>query len=59
MPVDENGGEPIKLQRLRLRNDSSRARTLSVTSYVEWTLGENRESSQMHVVTAWDDGARL
>ena len=50
VPVDENGGEPIKLQRLRLRNDSSRRRRLSVTYYVEWTLGENRESSQMHVV---------
>ncbi|MGA2975557.1 MAG: glucoamylase family protein [Spirochaetia bacterium] len=58
VPVDENGGEPIKLQRLRLRNDSSRARTLSVTSYAEWTLGENRESSQMHVVTSWDDEIR-
>jgi cyclic beta-1,2-glucan synthetase len=55
VPVDENGGEPIKLQRLRLRNDSSRQRKLSVTYYVEWTLGENRESSQMHVVTHWDD----
>jgi cyclic beta-1,2-glucan synthetase len=55
VPVDENGGEPIKLQRLRLRNDSSRRRRLSVTYYVEWTLGENRESSQMHVVTQWDD----
>jgi cyclic beta-1,2-glucan synthetase len=55
VPVDENGGEPIKLQRLRLRNDSSRARTLSVTYYAEWTLGENRETSQMHVITSWDE----
>jgi cyclic beta-1,2-glucan synthetase len=55
VPVDEKGGEPIKLQKLRLRNDSSRHRKLSVTYYVEWTLGENRESSQMHVVTYWDD----
>ena len=55
VPVDERGGEPIKLQRLLLRNDSSRHRKLSVTYYVEWTLGENRESSQMHVVTHWDD----
>ncbi|MGD0458927.1 MAG: glucoamylase family protein [Terriglobia bacterium] len=55
VPVDEKGGEPIKLQRLQLRNDSSRHRKLSVTYYVEWTLGENRESSQMHVVTHWDD----
>ncbi len=58
VPMDENGGEPIKLQRLRLRNDSSRARTLSFTYYAEWTLGENRESSQLHVVTGWDDEAR-
>jgi cyclic beta-1,2-glucan synthetase len=55
VPVDEKGGEPVKLQRLRLRNDSPGNRTLSVTYYVEWTLGENRESSQMHVVTQWDD----
>jgi len=55
VPVDEDGGEPIKLQRLRLKNDSSRPRTLSVTYYVEWTLGENRESSQSHVITRWDD----
>jgi cyclic beta-1,2-glucan synthetase len=55
VPVDEKGGEPIKLQRLLLRNDSSRHRKLSVTYYVEWTLGEHRESSQMHVATYWDD----
>ena len=55
VPVDDNGGEPIKLQRLLLRNDTTRPRTLSVTYYVEWTLGESRESSQMHIVTEWDD----
>ena len=55
VPVDDQGGEPIKLQRLILRNDSARPRKLSVTYYVEWTLGESRESSQMHVVTDWDD----
>jgi cyclic beta-1,2-glucan synthetase len=55
VPLDENGGEPIKLQRLRLRNDSSTHRRLSATYYVEWTLGESRESSQMHIVTHWDD----
>jgi len=58
VPVDENGGQPIKLQRLRLTNSSSRRRTLSVTCYVELILGENRESSQMHVMTSWDDEAR-
>ncbi len=58
VPADERGGEPVKLQRLRVRNDSQRVRSLSVTYYAEWTLGENRESSQMHVVTAWDDETR-
>jgi len=55
VPVDEKGGDPIKLQKLRLKNDSSRPRKLSVTYYVEWTLGENSEASQMHVTTSWDD----
>ena len=55
VPVDDKGGEPLKLQRLKLRNDSPRTRKLSLTNYVEWTLGEFRESSQMHIVTNWDD----
>lgn len=58
VPMDESGGEPIRVQRLRLRNDSSRRRKLSVTFYVEWTLGENREESQMHVVSQWDSEMR-
>ena len=57
VPVDDAGGEPLKLQRLSLRNDSARPRRLSVTYYAEWTLGECRESSQMHVVSNWDDEA--
>jgi cyclic beta-1,2-glucan synthetase len=58
VPVNESGGEPVKLQRLRLKNDTSHARALSLTYFVEWTLGENRESSQMHVITSWDDEVR-
>ncbi len=58
IPVDESGGQPIKLQRLRLINGSSRRRRLSVTYYAELTLGENRETSQMHVMTNWDDEAQ-
>ena len=34
VPVDEAGGEPIKLQRLKLTNASPRRRSLSVTYYV-------------------------
>jgi len=55
VPVDDQGGQPIKLQRLILHNDTARPRKLSLTYYVEWTLGEDSESSQMHVVTTWDD----
>lgn len=58
VPTDDEGGVPVKLQKLRLRNDSSRRRRLSVTYYVEWTLGETRESTQMHVVTRWDGDLR-
>ncbi|MBE0504493.1 MAG: glycosyl transferase [Desulfuromonadales bacterium] len=58
VPVDDNGGVPIKLQRLRLFNASSRRRRLSVTYYAELILGENRETSQMHVMTNWDDEAQ-
>ena len=54
VPVNDNGGEPIKLQRLRLTNASSRKRKLSITYYVELTLGENRETSSMHVMTNRD-----
>jgi cyclic beta-1,2-glucan synthetase len=58
VPVDEQGGMPVKLQILRLRNDSPRRRKLSATYYVEWTLDEHRESSQMHILTRWDDEVR-
>ena len=58
VPVDESGGQPIKLQRLRLTNGTSRKRRLSLTYYVELTMGENRETSQMHVMTNWDDEAQ-
>ncbi|HEY3490487.1 MAG TPA: glucoamylase family protein [Candidatus Deferrimicrobiaceae bacterium] len=55
VPVDDEGGKPVKLQRLRLKNASSRRRSLSVTYYTDMTLGENRESTQMHVATQWDE----
>lgn len=58
VPMDDAGGEPIRVQRLRLRNDSSRPRRLSITLYVEWTLGEHREDSQVHVVSRWDGETR-
>ncbi len=54
VPTDEGGGEPLKISKLKLRNDSKKTRHLSVTYYVEWTLGEQREMTQQHVVTEWE-----
>jgi cyclic beta-1,2-glucan synthetase len=45
---------PIKYSVIKLRNDSSIPRKLSVTGYVEWVLGDLRSKSSMHVVTEHD-----
>lgn len=58
VPMDDHGGEPIRVQRLRLRNGSSRKRQLSVTFYLEWTLGDDREKTQQHIETKWDDKSK-
>jgi cellobiose phosphorylase len=49
----------VRVQRLRLRNTSSRRRRLSVTNYVEWVMGTTREETQMQIVTRWDGDGRL
>jgi cellobiose phosphorylase len=54
VPVDGSGGLPVRLQRLRLRNNSSRRRKLTVTSYAPLVLGADPEETGMHVVTKWD-----
>lgn len=54
VPVDDAGGDPVKIGILKLRNDSDRPRRLSVTYYAAWTLGEIRELSQRHIVTEWN-----
>ncbi|MGH9593330.1 MAG: GH36-type glycosyl hydrolase domain-containing protein, partial [Bryobacteraceae bacterium] len=46
--------DPIKISRLTLKNDSGRARRLSVTSYAEWVLGSSRAASAPHLVTEVD-----
>jgi cellobiose phosphorylase len=45
---------PVKFAVLKLRNKSGRPRSLSVTSYWEWVLGELRSKNLMHVVTEVD-----
>ncbi len=45
---------PIKISRLKIRNNSGRFRRLSVTAYVEWVLGASRGASAPSVVTEID-----
>jgi cyclic beta-1,2-glucan synthetase len=46
--------DPIKISRLRLRNESGRTRTLSVSSYTEWVLGASRSTASPFVTTEID-----
>ncbi len=55
VPVGEDGsGDPVKIYRLRLRNDSGRQRRLTVAYFAEWVLGSIREDQQGHVRTVYD-----
>ena len=45
---------PIKFSVLKLKNESGRQRKLSVTSYIEWVLGDLRPKSAMHITTSID-----
>ncbi|HEV2616238.1 MAG TPA: glucoamylase family protein [Candidatus Acidoferrales bacterium] len=46
--------DSIKISRLTLRNDSGRARRLSVTAYAEWVLGSSRSTSAPYISTQID-----
>jgi cyclic beta-1,2-glucan synthetase len=46
--------DPIKISRLTLHNRSQRTRRLSVTAYVEWTLGASRAASAPFLATELD-----
>ena len=50
--LDERSG--AKVSRLRLTNDGDRPRRLSVTAYVEWALGPEREHTQHQIRTEYD-----
>ncbi len=54
VPVNDADGLPLRIQRLKLLNKSSRKRYLSVTAYSEWVLGNDKEETQLHVFTEWD-----
>lgn len=58
VPVNDQGGLPVRIQRLLLRNQSSRRRQLSVFSYSELVLGTVKEETQIHIVTEWDSDSQ-
>ncbi|MFN0101070.1 MAG: GH36-type glycosyl hydrolase domain-containing protein [Bryobacteraceae bacterium] len=58
VPVHAERADPVRVQRLRLKNKSSQRRRLSVTSYSEFVLGGDREVTQMHVVSSWDESSK-
>ena len=56
VPFGEDGPrEQVKIYRLRLRNHSSKMRTLTVTYFAEWVLGTQREEQASHVYTSFDE----
>jgi cyclic beta-1,2-glucan synthetase len=50
VPVDDS----IKISRLKITNESGRARKLSVTGYVEWVLGKSRQACAPFILTEID-----
>jgi cellobiose phosphorylase len=58
VPAQEDREDPIRIQRLRIRNRSSRSRRLSVTVYSEFVLGQDRETTQMHIACSWDESSK-
>ncbi|HEU4779381.1 MAG TPA: glucoamylase family protein [Steroidobacteraceae bacterium] len=46
--------DPIKIYRLRVRNESPRRRSISVTAYVEWVLGPSRVAGAPLILTEHD-----
>jgi len=53
VPVDD----PIKICRLKLTDQTGRARRLAVTGYVEWVLGTARGAAAPFIVTELDAAA--
>jgi cyclic beta-1,2-glucan synthetase len=58
VPVGDNGdGDTVKVCRLRLRNDSGRPRSLTVTYFAEWVLGTTREEQLAHIHTLREEAS--
>ncbi|HKY22593.1 MAG TPA: glucoamylase family protein [Vicinamibacterales bacterium] len=46
--------DPVKVLRLRVRNEGSEPRELSICYYVDWCLSDNRSRSAAHIFTSID-----
>ncbi len=55
VPVQAEGGDPVKVCRLRLRNASARPRRLTVVYIAEWVLGSTREDQLAKVRVSRDE----
>ncbi len=51
----DGAGDPVKVCRLRLRNDSAGRRRIAVHWFAEWVLGANREDQRLHLQAARDE----
>lgn len=49
---------PVKIIKVRLENTSERPRRLTITYYVEWVLGVNRDTSQPFVVPEYEESCQ-
>ena len=58
VPVQTERADPLRVQRLKIRNKSSQRRRLSVTAYSEFVLGSDRETTQMHITSTWDEASK-
>jgi cyclic beta-1,2-glucan synthetase len=54
--VDQN--DPVKISVLKLRNDGTARKKLTLTWYVEWVLGVNRELTQYQIRTSFDEATQ-
>jgi cyclic beta-1,2-glucan synthetase len=48
----------VKVTQLRIRNVGRRTRRISVTAYVEWSLGSDRTVNAPYIATEWDRATR-
>ncbi len=51
--------EPVKIYRLKIRNQSDETRSLDAVFYAEWVLGRTRDQSILHVVTEMGETGAL